>query len=1037
MASILTNPLGAHQAVPCFMPSLLDGWLQDALDYDRIKARVLSKELDHFPERERVLDFIERKGTFHQAAEQQDREFLEALIHAGIDPNAFNEAGESILSKIKDPLLFKDLVVTHKVLDPTLGHGPKLLSVWAKLVYQDQVWLEKLDLFVEMVPLFSLNDYHRLEGMDLAYLKSLFKQAVARSPLLRAAFEVTFREYCISDPETLCDIIQKMGIDSLWSEFLYLTGEGIVPSDLVSRLVCRPAVLERILRLQDGLAKLGNLWKLEGEAISLLPSCSDNWKLALFTYTLLQTNTLDKAADLLKLFGNLRDQANDPIGCGLIRQIAPSLREEMVRHIQVLQKAENTSIWAKIPSNQKLRCFNYDSAIFLMESLGLDPNDVDPLTGQNFLFFSESYYCELLHIPDRSRINCFHRDVRGNNALEHRCYDYRKDLMIGKRYRRILIRIGLTLGDSFPNLALCRQTFPKDVVLQTELAAFLLHPTLAHCQSIEKEIKDPEEKKRFLAIKSQIEGERNVSLSNAKRRIPETPSKSPHFAMVIPESALACEIVHESIRASLLQDGDVLFNRAVVELTSRASHEDLFHLYNYLFEHPEIMAHMVHQQMRINRVDVKWQGCSESYQGCWVAGLLLRLRPKSGGVNPIHKRIKICFKANVAPVPKKSLDIPSSARVSLLGRTVLCQAEDGSYDAYKFLRPRENYSHFAQEDPVTRAFGDLKGYFETRFISPEGVYSVERAPPCLNPYRDALSIREGKPSYVFHYRTTQETFTYIHEVPNEQFTEARERILRDGTKMILNDIYPESTFFHNDEQRRGYILLIDLIHNLTQDPLQGSGRLDKAFAKLAFPNQRLSGWTDLRDATSSAKELILKTRDMNGLLNIKSYWYAVQMHALSMLLLEDVLFLVKKGRENGTLQWQNEEHMKAFGETLAKALAIVSATYTGKSLEQYTRFYLEGGIDWTMTARQLAFWTDTSETGYPSWIAKNSLPEGLYAAETLVNIDISEVQNFLEKEGFQSNGEQDIGPFNGPLALTEYERALYLLVHPIICSNHL
>ena len=63
--------------------------------------------------------------------------------------------------------------------------------------------------------------------------------------------------------------------------------------------------------------------------------------------------------------------------------------------------------------------------------------------------------------------------------------------------------------------------------------------------------------------------------------------------------------------------------------------------------------------------------------------------------------------------------------------------------------------------------------------------------------------------------------------------------------------------------------------------------------------------------------------------------------------------------------------------------------------------------------------------GYIQWAAQGRVPEGLYEESTTVLVNVLNARNFDPEKGFQSNGSQDIGPFNGPLACTEFEKAAY------------
>jgi hypothetical protein len=80
---------------------------------------------------------------------------------------------------------------------------------------------------------------------------------------------------------------------------------------------------------------------------------------------------------------------------------------------------------------------------------------------------------------------------------------------------------------------------------------------------------------------------------------------------------------------------------------------------------------------------------------------------------------------------------------------------------------------------------------------------------------------------------------------------------------------------------------------------------------------------------------------------------------------------------------------------------------------------MEAGIDWDCLAREMIFFSDNSPTGYPAWLAHGKLTPEIQRKGTATFIDLESTKNFDIKGGFQTDGEQDMGPFNGPFLLIE------------------
>jgi hypothetical protein len=161
------------------------------------------------------------------------------------------------------------------------------------------------------------------------------------------------------------------------------------------------------------------------------------------------------------------------------------------------------------------------------------------------------------------------------------------------------------------------------------------------------------------------------------------------------------------------------------------------------------------------------------------------------------------------------------------------------------------------------------------------------------------------------------------------------------------------------------------------------------------------------------------------------------MNDLANILLVDLLQLIAREQADGLLDWSNEDCLTRLSTQLMNGYSIVMASYSGEALEKCSHFALHCGINWRRMALQAAFWCDNSSHGYPSWVAQRKLPENLYEKEARINIDAASAANFDPIKGFQTDGEQDIGPYNGPLCLVEMERAFYTLFMAVILPEPL
>ena len=176
-------------------------------------------------------------------------------------------------------------------------------------------------------------------------------------------------------------------------------------------------------------------------------------------------------------------------------------------------------------------------------------------------------------------------------------------------------------------------------------------------------------------------------------------------------------------------------------------------------------------------------------------------------------------------------------------------------------------------------------------------------------WAQTLKLTENEISMVFHYQASTEVFKYLQDLSEEEYVPGRYRSLNDASKMIRLGIYPDlAALFHNRQNSRLYILLVDLLVPILDGndfrPRGGAGRLGEAF-NLDFPNERASGLTDLRDAwhiwKKNPQHLTTEFKDLPYHDYKDSKKFFLQMHALSRVLLIDMLILIERYKRKGIL----------------------------------------------------------------------------------------------------------------------------------------
>lgn len=478
-------------------------------------------------------------------------------------------------------------------------------------------------------------------------------------------------------------------------------------------------------------------------------------------------------------------------------------------------------------------------------------------------------------------------------------------------------------------------------------------------------------------------------------------------------------------------------------------------LARYFINNPEITKKAFSSKMRVRSVYIKSGGYTKSNFGkCFFL-----LMPKEkwmfsektndeGGATARQYHLQgsnvditAGFDIEVPPRPIAEVLVDKDASLELIGRTVLVKT-DKRIDAFKFLKKGEEYRSFSQEGVVTTSFSE-SGLFQSSFHIPQGVYFLKELPAAFQPF--IAAIGDG-PYYIYHYiAPTPKLFVYLQNV--NSFKECAKINLADAAKMnyyrVAQDI---AQIYHNNKTKRKYFLFVDLARKLIKKyngsgkyrlPAGGAGRVEQAFLHVRWPNMRETGLTDLRDADIiGAQPLSAINADFSLLpdnQNSLDLGIFERMYHLSKPYFVYMLLTVQRYKDEGTLDWQNEEFNIRFGEELLDGFAVLMSSYSQSDYDRYLKFGRECGIDWILAARQIAFWVDDSPKGYPEWIGRGEIPDVIYGKEVEVVVSVGGQENNLtSKNTFSTEGHQDIGIFNGPFACTEFEKITHFLYFSIV-----
>lgn len=471
--------------------------------------------------------------------------------------------------------------------------------------------------------------------------------------------------------------------------------------------------------------------------------------------------------------------------------------------------------------------------------------------------------------------------------------------------------------------------------------------------------------------------------------------------------------------------------------------DDIRELGTFLWNHPTYMEYFSLHYLRTMRLDIRSGG---RHLHSFREILFPFISSSNENVtfeddsdfelNEVHYK----FSITVMKVMKMTGEF-----IKQLGRTFLFKsAESAFWDAYKICKPGEGIQAFAKEAEVTRTYR-MHGEFKSPIHEPVGVFLVDEIEVEL----PDLPLKKLRDRYlVYHYRASPDYFDYLHDctLSNDTFREGRYRLLHDTIVQVKRRIHPFlADLYHNESQQREYLPLRDLY--LNSSTTGGAGRLDHWIQSILYPNARASGIADVADV-HLFRQFVMDNQprhfrnprvfsDISPILfyKIESTERFVkpivlfQTNALSSLMLVDMLILAYRNHQLHQTDWRNEAHLESFAEELVWGFAMILQIYTQKEFEECRQFVLHAGVDWKRAARQLFFWIEPhGESGYIDWMTRNQVPQGLYDEKTEVRVSSVDCRNFSPEKGFSANRiDNDIGPFNGPLCLTEMEKAWWIV----------
>ncbi len=393
----------------------------------------------------------------------------------------------------------------------------------------------------------------------------------------------------------------------------------------------------------------------------------------------------------------------------------------------------------------------------------------------------------------------------------------------------------------------------------------------------------------------------------------------------------------------------------------------------------------------------------------------------------LKKRIALANKELFSPKIVSSLgkNIINKTPHKVLNRTLFFGNHDGGFDAFKFQKQGERPDCLTTEYKITQLISEESSVFSPpdpmEVLAIKSKYIPMQIKSCMK-----LVSLPAKTTLVYHYTLSNDHYmTYLNDpcLSDKVFEKARKAFLQKSAYLIKQGCFlPLADMFHNNKQDRAYHPLANLLYlnSASRRNNRGSGRLDQVMKAVAYPNVRLSGLADFGD--------IVTEKNYPGDSHMRHMPYRkhyIQLHERAKVILVDMLFLATRWKKQGRINWKDNETLENFAGLLKSGHQEFLTAYTGN--EKLSQAIVDSNVyDWKAMARQIHFWFQNDQEGHPHYLDQGKLPENLYGNKVRASVNIRNAKNYVPGKGFQTDGELDLGCYNGPLALIEFEKMMNL-----------
>ncbi len=468
-----------------------------------------------------------------------------------------------------------------------------------------------------------------------------------------------------------------------------------------------------------------------------------------------------------------------------------------------------------------------------------------------------------------------------------------------------------------------------------------------------------------------------------------------------------------------------LVNRAKWEEQFNELQLDEAHMVlNFIFDHPQLVQGM--DLGAVRGLDIQpWGGSFHNFDklGRGLMEMEGEEYQRIGFDFSDHtaKEIREAYEMEVKwdALQKSTIDFTAGKVIAVLGRTVLFeQADSGKVLGCKFLRKGENLSEFCREKTITEIYNKCEE-FKSQLPKPVSLTAPSNVPVDLLPdyvetENPALYVQEVDSKY----------YHYLHQIEDdEKWLDARKKFLFDsGLQTALGQLPPFVEMYHNEEMYRKYQPLANYIPNINK----GAGRLETPFQKTRYPNAGEGGARDVGDGPHISQAVDQPTLEAHDLFKLrKGRVHYLLMNGLAKLMLVDSILLLHRLKLQKRIDWENPETVALVAGWLKEGQADILSGFTGKTSEQCSAFLDQLPIDWKQQARQMMFWAQNDDRGYPGYLETGKLPDGLYDQNMPIQINLQGAKNYVKGVGFSNGGLMDIGCYNGPLGWMECEKGWY------------